>query len=150
MVIQNKKRAVRIKRIFYLTSVAIAIIALVFGLMYDILEVLIAGGAFALWFFIFQFADFQYIEFEDSTNMIVLKYYSLIKFGKKDYSSIDFPKKQLHDFYFEKFAFGLFTDLVLVVKTKRGIAEYPSVSFSSLSKKEIIQIENLLKSILSK
>jgi hypothetical protein len=40
------------------------------------------------------------------------------------------------------------SDLVLVVKTKRGIAEYPSVSFTAVPKKDRRKVQDELLTIL--
>jgi hypothetical protein len=39
----------------------------------------------------------------------------------------------LRKVFFDNSIFGKMSDVTLVVKTKRGIAEYPSVSLSALS-----------------
>ncbi len=147
MIIENNKRTRNIKRIFHLGSLlVIAAGILVYYEMYG--AALLTGGGFMLWILFFQFADYQYVSFSDDNNRIVLRYYPVGKFGKKEYSSIDFPVQNLHDMYFEKSMFGLFADLVLVVKTKRGIAEYPSVSFSAVSNEDKRKIEGCLNNLL--
>ena len=56
----------------------------------------------------------------------------------------------LHDARFETSLFGLITDLMLVVKTKRGVAEYPSVSLSAVKAADRKKIEEALYRILEK
>lgn len=147
MVVENKKRSDFIKRIFYLGSLfVIAAAILVYYELYG--AALISGGGFMLWILFFQFADFQYISYSEKNNRIELKYYSVAKFGKKEYNSIDFPIDALHDAYFEKALLGFVSDLVLVVKTKRGVAEYPSVSFAAVKKEDILKIHDSLQAIL--
>jgi len=67
---------------------------------------------------------------------------------KKEYESIEFSQKALVGFQVEK-AMG-FADLQIAIKTKRGIAEYPSISLAALSKSEIEQIRAALTDIMSK
>jgi hypothetical protein len=43
-----------------------------------------------------------------------------------------------------------FNDLSIAIRTKRGIAEYPSISLTALSKEEIEQIRSALAEIMSK
>jgi hypothetical protein len=45
---------------------------------------------------------------------------------------------------------GLVYDLVLVVKTKRGSAEYPPVSFAAVSKTNRLHIEKYLRTLLNR
>jgi hypothetical protein len=40
-----------------------------------------------------------------------------------------------------------FADLEIVIKTKRGVAEYPSISLAAMSKVEIEQIRTALSEI---
>lgn len=148
MVINNKKIATLLKRVFYLVGVVMAIFMLVMFLIDENLKAIITAAAFMVWFFIFQLFDIQYIEFIVNDQTIILRYFPAIKFGKKDYNSIEFGKNLLKDVQFEKSVFGLVTDIVLVVKTKRGIAEYPSVSLAAVKKEDINKIRKELHTIL--
>jgi hypothetical protein len=150
MVITNKKRATGLKRLFFLVGIVMAIFILVLFLKdYDLYAIL-TGAAFALWFFIFQLFDFQYIEFISENGKVNFRYYAAVKFGKKDYNAIEFAQNMLHDARFETTFFGMVTDLVLVVNTKRGIAEYPSVSLTAVSSEDRKKIREELNRILEK
>ncbi len=140
MVINNKKKATLLKRVFYLISVVMAIFMLVMFLTDENLKAILTGAAFMVWFFIFQLFDIQYIEFITNDQSIILRYFPAIKFGKKEYNSIEFAKNLLKDVQFEKSVLGLVTDIVLIVKTKRGIAEYPSVSLAAVKKMTSIKL----------
>jgi hypothetical protein len=150
MVVTNKKKATVLKRIFFLTGLGMALFMLVMFLKDENLIAILTGAAFVVWFFIFQLFDFQYIEFRVENNKIILRYYPAIKLGKKEYSAIEFADQLLHDVEFEKTFFGLVTDLTLVVRTKRGIAEYPSVSLTAVSAEDRKKIREILYSILEK
>jgi len=73
MRINNKKRAVVLKRIFFLASVILAIAALLFFLFDMIAMALISIGVFSLWYLYFHVADYQFIEYSDENNRIVLR-----------------------------------------------------------------------------
>jgi len=150
MVVTNKKKATVLKRLFFLTGLVMAVFMLVMFLMDENLIAILTGVAFVVWFFIFQLFDFQYIEFIVENNKIILRYYPAIKFGKKEYSAIEFADHMLHDVEFEKTLFGLATDLTLVVRTKRGIAEYPPVSLAAVNSEDRKKIREILYSILEK
>lgn len=109
---------------------------------------LIAGGILIVWFLIFQAIDFQYIHFSSDAGKLTLRFYPAVKFGRKDYQTIEFATSLLHEYTIEKSFFGLVNDLTLLVKTKRGVAEYPSVSMAGLSKSDQLKIENTLKELL--
>ena len=148
MIIENKTRITRLRKIFYLVSVIIAITALVLFLLDFDLVAIGFCGAFALWFLYFQVADYQYIYFSDENNKILLRYYKAVRFGMSAYNSIEFPKQILQNALFENSMAGKMSDLTIIIKTQRGIAEYPSVSLTALSKIERRQIQNVLNEIL--
>ncbi len=148
MKITNRKTASKWKRIFFLISVVIAITALALFLLDYTLYGLISVGVFSLWYLFFHVADFQYIEFLDENNKIILRYYKAVGFGNKEFNSIEFPQQILKMAQFENSIFGKLTDLTFIVKTKRGIAEYPSVSLSAVQLQDRKRIQESLNKIL--
>lgn len=149
MVIDNKKRSINIKRIFYLGSLLV-IAAAIFAFFELYGAALISGGIFAVWILFFQFADYQFVEFSNENGQIVIRYYPIAKFGKKKYNTIEFSQQVLHEAKFENGVFGLFADLNLAIKTKRGIAEYPPVSLTAISKYNIDKMEDAFQKLLDK
>jgi hypothetical protein len=149
MRINNKKKVVKIKRLFYLVSVVIAIAALLFFL-FDLLALaLISIGVFSMWYLYFHVADYQFIEFRNENNRIVLRYYKAVSLGSPRFNEIEFPQQMLRKVFFENSIFGKLSDLTLVVKTKRGVAEYPSVSLSAVNKEDRQKIADSLNDLLS-
>jgi hypothetical protein len=148
MTITNKKQTIFLKRLFFLVSVVIALTALALFLFDFILYALALVGVFALWFLFFQVADYQYIEFHDADSKILLRYYKAVRLGNTSFNSIEFPQHMLYNAHFENSLFGKMSDLTLVVKTKRGIAEYPSVSLTALPKKERLKLQGILLRIM--
>lgn len=132
MRISNKNRAIKYKRLFFLVSIILALGTLVLFLL-DLTLWGIAGvGVFSLWYLYFHVADYQFIQYNDEGGKIVLRYYKAISFGSKAYHSIEFPKDILQNAHFENSVYGKLSDITFIVRTKRGIAEYPSVSLSAL------------------
>lgn len=150
MNINNKKKVVKLKRLFYLVSVVIALAALYLFLFNDMIFGLACVGVFSLWFLYFHVADYQFIEFSDENNRILLRYYKAVKLGKTEFSSIEFPQEVLKEAFFENTIFGKMSDLTLVIKTKRGAAEYPSVSLSGVSVMDRRRIKTALIEIIGK
>lgn len=150
MIIDNKKRVKKIKRIFFLVSVFIAVIALTLFLIDYTYLALACVGVFSLWYLYFHVADYQYIEFCNDDNKIMLRYYKAIGLGGANYHSIEFPQEMLKNAEFENSVFGKMSDLTLLVKTKRGIAEYPSVSLSAMPVADRAKIKAALVDILSR
>jgi hypothetical protein len=152
MRINNKKKVVIIRRIFFLVSVAIAIAALLFFLfdMIDLIaDALISFGVFSLWYLYFHVADYQFIEFRNENNKIVFRYYKAVSLGNPRFNEIEFPQTMLRKAIFENSIFGKLSDLTLVVKTKRGVAEYPSISLSAVHLEDRQKIAQSLNELLN-
>jgi len=149
MRINNKKRAVALKRIFFLGSVVIAVAALLFFLFELLALALISIGVFSIWYLYFHVADYQFIEFSNENDRIVLRYYKSISLGSTKFNEIEFPQRVLRKAFFENSVFGKLSDLTLVIKTKRGAAEYPSVSLSAVNFIDRQRMEKALNDVLS-
>ncbi len=131
-----------------MVSLVIALVALVLFLKDYTLYAIGAVGVFALWFLFFQVADYQYIEFSDENNKIQLRYYKAVRFGKTEFHAIEFSQNLLHNAVFENSMFGKMSDLTLTIRTRRGIAEYPSVSLTALSLDERKSMQAALHKII--
>ncbi len=130
--INNKEKSIFLRRLFYLVSIAIALGALALFLLDYTLYGILMVAVFAFWFLFFQVADYQSVEFNVTDSKILLRYYKIVSFGKRSFNSIEFPSKMLHNAHFENSVFGKLSDLTLFVKTRRGVAEYPSVSLTAM------------------
>ena len=150
MIIDNKKKVKKIKRIFFLVSVLIAVIALALFLFDYTYLALACVGVFSLWYLYFHVADYQYVEFSNDDDKIMLRYYKAIRLGGTNYSSIEFPQAMLKNFEFQNSLFGKMSDLTLLVKTKRGLAEYPTVSLSAVPIADRAKIKAAFVDILSR
>ncbi len=148
MKIDNKHKAVKLKRIFFMVSAAIAIAALLLFFLNHMFLGLACAGVFSLWLIYFLVADYHFIQFSDEKDKIVLRYYKVLRFFGGEFSSIEFPKQILHRAYFENSIFGKMADVTIEIKTKRGVAEYPSVSLSALSVVERRKMKTALIEIL--
>ena len=149
MRINNRKKAIKLKRIFFLVSVVFVVAALVFFFLDFIGLVLLSVGAFSIWYIYFHVADYQFIQFSDENNKIRLRYYKAISFGSPKFNEIEFPHNVLKNAFFDNSVFGKMSDFTLFVKTKRGVAEYPSVSLSAMNKSDREKMANSIQQILS-
>jgi len=148
MKITNKKATSRRKKTFFLISAIIAITSLVFFLLDYTFQGIIAVGVISIWYLYFHVADFQYIEYIDENKKIILRFYKAISFGKQEFSAIEFPQQLLKNAHFSNSIFGKMTDLTFSVKTKRGIADYPSVSLSAVPFEDRLRIRESLNKII--
>jgi hypothetical protein len=150
MIIENARMIKQVKLFFYLGAGLWAISSLLLFLFGEDLYGFLVAGILLVWFMVFQFVDFQYIKFEMDHRKLNLRYYSVVKFGRKEYNTIEFPLENLYDYRMEKSVFGLVDDLILVIKTSRGVAEYPPVSMAALASPEQKMIELQLKMLLKR
>jgi hypothetical protein len=112
------------------------------------IAVFITAAVFAAYTGISLFANLCYVYFSTENGKIVFRYYPLISILKNEYDSIEFPHQALFKFDIES-SMG-FSDLEIVIKTKRGIAEYPSISLAAMSRNEIELIRAALEEIIEK
>jgi hypothetical protein len=146
MEISNQKRSKYIKRFFILTGlITIAISQLLLWYKNE-LAVIITAIFFALYVVVFLFANFCHVFLSTEDGKVLIKYYPVISFIKRNYKTIEFTHQSLLNFQIEK---GLgFSDLTIAIRTKRGIAEYPPISLAAMSKAEIEQIGSALSEIM--
>ncbi len=150
MKLNNRQQATKFKRVFFLVSIFIALSALALFLLDHTIYGLASVGVFSIWYLYFHVADYQFIEFSDENNKVVLRYFKAIRFRKASYSSIEFPQHLLRKVYFENSIFGKMSDISFEVQTKRGLAEYPSVSLSAVLFEDRVKIQNALHNITYK
>lgn len=147
MEFSNRKRTKKIKLIYNLIGVVIITGGLYFfwkkndPVMYGFLVAL--GIYIALSFVL----GFKYIFFSTEGNKVILRYYPVISFLGRNYSSIEFLKTSMKDYEINK-TFP-FRNISFTIKTKRGIADYPDVGLNALSKAEINMIREELEKILN-
>jgi len=138
------------KRTFFLVSIVIALTTLALFLLDFTLYGIGSVGIFSLWYLYFHVADYQFIDYSDEGDQILLRYFKAVSFGSKAYHSIEFPKQILQNAHFENSVFGKLSDITFIIRTKRGIAEYPSVSLSAVPMEDRKKIQESLFHLLHK
>lgn len=147
MTINNQNRAAWIKLFYYVLiflylAVSIILIYLKVEPIYPIF------GAVSVFVFsiiaISLLLNLNYIIYQESEEKIILRYYPLHPFHHK-FKSIEIPKNSLSHFDLNQKLFGLRPEVTLYQQTDRGLAKYPSVSISSLSKLNRAKMINSLQ-----
>lgn len=146
MEFSNQIRTRKIKRTFNIFGIIIVLTGLILLWLKMDLAVLITAGVFIVYVGISLYPNLCYVYFSTENEKVVIRYFPVITLLKKDYESIEFSKSALFNFKIET-AMG-FADLDIVIRTKRGIAEFPTVSLAALSKAEIEQIRQALLDIM--
>ena len=88
--------------------------------------------------------NFNFFSFSDDGDKLVFKYVSMRPFDSEK-KAIKINKTEFGGYEFEKSFFDLKEELILKIKTNKGLANYPPISISSLSVKQ----KKLLKAALN-
>jgi len=138
MIIKNQNRATNIKFTYYLVTF-LYLLSIVLGLYFRTpnipLYIALATFIFLCPVYFSLLLKLNNMIFMDTGNKIILRYYPLHPFHDK-FKSIEIPKDQFSHFQIKKGIFNLRTQIILFQKTDRGVAKYPPVSITSLSKKD--------------
>jgi hypothetical protein len=67
----------------------------------------------------------------------------------RNYQSIEMPIHQLKGFHIEESLKGIKKNLILSVESKYGIADYPPISVSILTKKELSLVIHVLNKVIT-
>ena len=94
--------------------------------------------------------NFNFIIYKEGDDKIILRYYPLHPFHD-NFKSIEIPKNCLAKYELETKTFGLKPIITLYQLTEKGIARYPSICLSALSKSDRNKlIESLSRNSLKK
>ena len=103
--------------------------------MSDTAWTLILLGLYFAYAFLPMVLNYQYIYFSDEGENIVIRYFTAgIIGGRKN--SIEINKKGFSGYKTETRLFGLIQSIILYQKFQEGIAKYPPVYISALSREE--------------
>ncbi len=153
MIIENSKTAIRIRlRVFFATIIVVALIAIIYTTRILINPVwglnktqwsFIIVGVFVLLLILNYLRDFHYIYFSDNGDKIVFRFYSMKIFAGKKHT-IEMYKKDFVKFQTSSVLFKMRDYLIVYQKLKKGIAKYPPISITGLSKKDKAKLINQL------
>lgn len=138
MTINNQNRAASIKLFYYLlTFIYLATTILLLYLRVEAIYFTlgIISALFMLVIIFSLYLNFNFIIFQETQHKLVLRYYPLHPFHDK-FKSIEIPKSQLSHFEIKNTFFGLKPEIILYQQTDKGLAKYPPVCISSLSKSD--------------
>jgi len=153
MTIDNSKTIIGLRiRLFAQTVLVIAWLIIVYfaklinfpllGLNESVWTFILLAIYFILAFYP-MFLNYQYIFFSDDNDRIIIRYFMAgIVGGKKN--SVEISKESFAGYKVEKRFFGLDRSIILFQQLREGVARYPPVHISVLTKKERAKILNSL------
>lgn len=148
MEFSNQKRARTIKLYFNLISVSFILVAVWLIWLGKDMAALFVGLGFAAYITLVLSLNLCYVSFSTEKGKVLLRYYPIVAFFGREYSSVEFPQYTLLKFIL-KDTF-LFSELILIVKTRRGAADYPEINLGALTKDEIALIRQELSQIVER
>lgn len=155
MTFDNSKTIISLRiKLFIATVLFLAFIVLTYvakKIKYPVLGIndtiwtLILTACYFLFVFMPVIRNYQYIYFsDDGTNIIIRYFLAGIVGGKKN--SVEISKKAFSGYKIEKKFIGLNQSLILYQRMKEGIAKYPPVYISVLTKDEKAKMMKVLNS----
>jgi hypothetical protein len=94
--------------------------------------------------FLPEMLNYQFISYSDDGEKIIFRYFSAgVISGKKN--SIEINKRSFSGYKTESRFFGLIQSITLFQKLNEGVAKYPSVYISALTREEKTKIFRSLK-----
>jgi len=103
--------------------------------MSDTSWTLILVGVWFLIAFMPMFLNYQFIFFSDDSEKIIFRYFSAGLVGGRK-NSVEIDKKSFSGYKIETRFFGLIQSISLFQKFQEGVAKYPPVYISALSRED--------------
>lgn len=147
--LNNKSRANNYFVLFIVSGVVFIGLAFFFVATNRNLELILNILLAVLYFLFFGKIKPTFFEMLVTETAMQINFYSVFS-AVRNYQSMELGLNQLSDFHLRKSFFGLRTDLIVSVKSKYGLADYPPVSLTLLTKDERTQILYVIRESISK
>lgn len=153
MTFDNSKTIIGLRiKLFIATVLFLAFIILTFVAkkinypllgMSDTVWTVILAACYLIFVFLPMYLNYQYLYFSDDGENIVFRYFNAgITGGKKN--SVEINKKAFSGYKVEKKLFSLSQSIILYTKLRQGIAKYPPIHISALTKEEKTKVISIL------
>lgn len=148
MTLSNQNRAAHIKLFYYIVTFLYLSLTVLTVYLNTVHLNLILASLLVIFIFLVGLnlaRENNFIIYKETDDKIVIRYYPLHPFHDK-FKSIEISKQTFSHFELEKRSWGLREDLYLFQMSAKGLAKYPGISLSALSKKQRREIlESLAK-----
>jgi hypothetical protein len=156
MTFDNSKKIINLRITFFIATIlllaylAVAYVARLvrFPLlgMSDTVWTLILVIIWILLTFMPVFLNYQFVSFSDENEKIIIRYFTAgFVSGKKN--SVEIDKRSFSGYNFESRFFGLIQSITMYQKFNEGVAKYPPIFISALSKEEKAKVLRSLKAL---
>ena len=146
-IINNQLQVAKIK-LAYILSLSIGLFLLAFGLFGSFYSfekyIMLFAAIILLMFFIYLvIIKPEYIYIAEIKDKIQIKNYPARPL-LRNYKAFEIKLSTLNNFKIQKSFFNQKASLILTIKTKKGEGNYPPLSLSALSKKELTKLSKYL------
>lgn len=145
--LNNKSRSFNFFILFIAGGILLSAAAITCVAIGEYIWLIVASIVSILYIVILNFLKPSFFEMLVTDQAMQVNYYSVAS-TFRSYQSIEIPLIQLVDYSITREMSGLKSTLTLSVQSKYGIADYPPISISLLSKKEVAQVIHVLNEIL--
>jgi len=132
----------------YVTLISISVFTSIFelylGQINKTIVVIAASILFLMYLAYYYILKYNYFNFSDNGSKLVFHYISLNLLNRKK-NAVEILKSNFNGYKLKKSFFGKKIEIILYTKTKNGIAKYPPISISSLTKSQIQVLISSLK-----
>jgi len=138
MTISNQNRAAHIKLFYYIITflyLSLTVLTVYLNPAYMTLILVSLFVVFVIMVGLNLTRENNFIIYKETDDKIIMRYYPLHPFHDK-FKSIEISKKTFSHFELEKRSLGLREDLFLFQMSAKGLAKYPGISLSALSKEQ--------------
>lgn len=149
MVFSNKEGVSKLRRTLLFIGLCwlIALVVFLFMELFTVLAIL--AGLFLVIASLIALLNFQYIRIMVENKKLIVRYYSVFSVERM-FQTIEFPVDQLRNVEVYKHFLGLKWDVRFTIRVKKGMADYPPVSFSAIPFKERTRLVMELKNLVPK
>lgn len=152
MTISNQNRAAHIKLYYYIVTFLYLGLTVLTVYLNPAYMKFILLGLFLVFVMLVSLnltREYNFIIFKDTDDKIIMRYYPLHPFHDK-FKSIEISKQSFSHFELQKRSLGLREDLFLFQMSSKGLAKYPGISLSALSKKQRTELLEALAQYVKK
>jgi len=148
MTLSNQNRAAHIKLFYYIVTflyLSLTVLTVYLNPVYMTPILISLFVIFVVLVGINLTRENNFIIYKETDDKIIMRYYPLHPFHDK-FKSIEISKQTFSHFELEKRNLGLREDLYLFQMSAKGLAKYPGISLSALSKEQRSEVlESLSK-----
>ena len=138
MTLSNQNRAAHIKLFYYIITFLYLSLTVLTVYLNPVYMTLILVSLFAIFVVLIGLnliRENNFIIYKDTDDKIIIRYYPLHPFHDK-FKSIEISKQTFSHFELQKKSMGLREDLFLFQMSAKGLAKYPGISLSALSREQ--------------